>query len=187
MSRTTSPQSTRSFSTPSSSRSGNSLLDSTYTKPAPVYPAPVARTGRYSRHRQVASAPASIGYGSGYTVEHEKSYQSSVTSGSSSPLSTHSVNEKSPLLPISGNTIKSNDGSRNKSCDSRSKSKHNTDNAKTSSGATEDKIFDFGYRNVYTTPSARSAGGAGLGIARGRATVGSGSGVGTGMGACCLM
>ncbi|KAI9870834.1 MAG: hypothetical protein M1830_003746 [Pleopsidium flavum] len=185
MSRTTSPHSARSFSTPSSSRSGTSLLNSTYTQPAPMYSAPVARsTGKYNCHRQVASAPASIGHGGGYVVEHEKRSHSNVTSGASSPGSTHSGNEKSPLLSVSGNTFTPHNEPRTRTCDSTSNSKHNADTANHSHCATDASSFDFTYKNIYTTPATGTTG---LGTSRGRATIGSGSGVGTGMGACSLM
>lgn len=154
---TTNAHSLRSVPTATSSKSGSALTNSIHGAARPSYPAPVARSGTRNQHGQVASAPASIGRKSGSTVVNNAHL--GVTLGANSPNPAPSTNENHPRSLASENPTK---------------------NAKPATG---EKVFDFKYKNVYTTPPARSGGR----TTRGRATVGSGSGAGSGMGSCSLM
>jgi len=111
----------------------------------------------HNHHGQVASAPAFISHGSGRTIVNNAHL--GVTLGASSPNPAPGMNENHPRSLASENPTK---------------------NAKPATG---EKVFDFKYKNVYTTPPVRSGGR----TTRGRATIGSGSGAGSGVGSCSLM
>lgn len=157
---TTYPHSSNSISTTTSSKSGNIPMNSIHRAASPCspsYPAPVTRSGNHNHQGQTASAPASFGRRSGYTIVNSSHLD--VTLGATSLNSTPDTNKKHPRPPAS---------------------KTPTKNAKPATG---EKVFDFKYKNIYTTPPMRSGGR----MTRGRATIGSGSGAGSGMGACALM
>ena len=178
MPRTASPQSMHSIPFADSSRLGMTSVDSNRVGNPSASPATVARAGRHDHHRQVASAAASGSQGSGYTAMTANGNQSDVTSRAGSQNTLRSAYEKSQHLPTAGSPVNPNLGGHTKAV-----------RVNSHGSATDNGSFDFKYKNVYTTPSTRSAGAGGVGSAtpRGRATIGNGSGAGSGMGACSLM
>lgn len=154
---TTNAHSLHSISTTASSKSGSTPKSSNDKVTTLAYPAPIARSGNFNHRRQLAAAPATIGRESGPVLVNSTHFD--VTLSASSPDSKPSMNGKHPLPLASENPIKS------------------------AKPATGEKMFDFKYKNVYTTPPTRVGGR----MTRGRATIGSGSGAGSGMGACSIM
>lgn len=140
-----------------SSKSGSASKNSTRGAASPARPAPVAHSSSHYHQSQGTSTPASTGRAGGSNIAC--STHLDVTLGARSPNSAPNTNEKQPRSLAS---------------------EISTNSAKPATGK---KLFDFKYKNVYTTPPARSGGR----TTRGRSTIGSGSGAGSGMGSCSIM
>lgn len=176
MASSSSYQPARSMSSTSSTWSGTTATNGPYSQACMAYPAPVARTASYSSSRQVMMWP---GHGCFDGAEHQ--YQIGITHDTSSPVPGYGMPERSPLVSISGNTVKQN-------ADTRAyQAPISVQRAKDCQGQNskrENKKLNFSYRNIYATSTTRRDQVSVVGTAKGRSTIGNGSGVPAG---CTLM